>query len=229
MDAADVEIWVFLICPEIYRREPLAEDATIRPRLRRDAWAIEARNHLDRARPTIKKLVAEYAVACGKYGLGPINHPVPIAPAPLGPRMRSAQAESRSAAFVAPASPRSPVRRTRRRAICPKMMAGTAMIPAVSGPATAQARGAVASRLIRGGGGVAGCQGSLPKGPAGRRSAPSARKIARDQGLLYLQVPASVPRRRYDQNSSAANGSAAYVQTSVALPSWTCMTWTSLS
>jgi hypothetical protein len=42
-------------------------------------------------------------------------------------------------------------------------------------------------------------------------------------------VPASVPRRRYDQNSSAANGSAAYVQTSVALPSWTCMTWTSLS
>ncbi len=55
------------------------------------------------------------------------------------------------------------------------------------------------------------------------------REITRDQGLLYPQVPASVPRRRYDQNSSAANGSAAYVQTSVALPSWTCMTWTSLS
>ena len=63
---------------------------------------------------------------------------------------------------------RSPVQRTRRRAICPKMMAGTAVIPAVSGPATAQARAAVASRLIRGGAGVAGCQGSQPKGPAGR-------------------------------------------------------------
>jgi hypothetical protein len=73
--------------------------------------------------------------------------------------------------------------------------------------------------------------GQPAEGPACRSaiSAISAGKMARDQGLLYPQVPASVPRRRYDQNSAAANGSAAYVQTSVALPSRTCMTWTSLS
>ena len=71
------------------------------------------------------------------------------------------------------------------------MMAGTAVIPAVSGPATAQARAAVASRLIRGGAGVAGCQGSLPKG-AGRQAGdqrPQLREIARDQGLLYPAGP----------------------------------------
>ena len=68
-----------------------------------------------------------------------------------------------------------------------------------------------------------------PAGGAARQAGDQRREIARDQGLLYPQVPASAPRRRYDQNSAAANGSAAYVQTSVALPSWTCMTWTSLS